>query len=61
MIIFCLYTLHLERGLPAEQISENFSGGRAFSEGLMCLRIEWKLLYTSRISNREQLGKIHQL
>ena len=27
------------------------------SEGLMCLSIEWKL-YTSRISNREQLRKL---
>ena len=31
-----------------------------FSEGLICLRFEWKL-YTSRNSNREQLRKIHQL
>ncbi len=31
-----------------------------FSEGLMCLSIEWKL-YTCRNSNREQLRKIHQL
>ena len=33
--------------------------GLVFSEGLMCLSIEWKL-YTCRNSNREQLRKIHQ-
>ena len=33
---------------------------RMFSEGLVCLSIEWKL-YTCRNSNREQLRKIHQL
>ena len=31
-----------------------------FYKRLMCLSIKWKL-YTCRISNREQLGKIHQL
>ncbi len=50
-------------GEPANRLRVNHYGTSRcgeFSEGLMCLSIEWKL-YTSRNSNREQLKKIHPL
>ncbi len=53
----CVATLGLLHCNTKFGIAKNSNVSLVFTEGLMCLSIEWKL-YTCRNSNREQLRKI---